>query len=66
MKTYQLVIHACVGVCRLQGGGVSSRSRKYGDVGGFWIWVGKEPYVDRAISRMGYITICLNIKYSYM
>jgi hypothetical protein len=40
MKTYQLVIHACVGVNRVQGGGVSARSRKYGEVGGPWIWVG--------------------------
>jgi hypothetical protein len=40
-KTYQLVIHACVGVYRVQGlGGVSARSRKYGEVGGPWIWVG--------------------------
>jgi hypothetical protein len=34
MKTYQLVIHACVGVYRVQGGGgVSARSRKCGDKG---------------------------------
>jgi hypothetical protein len=35
------------------------------------IWVGEEPYVDRTVStitmsRMGYIKICLNSKYSYM
>jgi hypothetical protein len=34
MKTYQLVIHVCEGVCRVQGGGVSARSCKYGKVGG--------------------------------
>jgi hypothetical protein len=26
-KTYKLVIHACVGVYRVQGGGISARSR---------------------------------------
>jgi hypothetical protein len=41
MKTYQLVIHACVGGSRVQGGGVSARSRKgVGGGGGPWIWVG--------------------------
>jgi hypothetical protein len=40
MKTCQLVIHAFVGVYRVQGGGVSARSRKCGEVGGLGFWVG--------------------------
>jgi len=41
MKTYQSVIQASVGVCSVQGGGVSSRSREYGgEGGGPWFWVG--------------------------
>jgi hypothetical protein len=33
MKTYQLVIHAGVGVYRVQGGGVSAGARKCGGGG---------------------------------
>jgi hypothetical protein len=41
MKTYQLAIHACVGVYRVQGGGVSARSRKCGEVGALDLgWLG--------------------------
>jgi hypothetical protein len=43
----------CVlGVYRVQGGGVSARSRKCGEVGGPWSWVGWEPYVDRTVSTI--------------
>jgi hypothetical protein len=53
------------------GGGVSARSRKCGEVGGLGFGLFRNLYIDRtmptiAMSRTGYITICLNSKYSYM
>jgi hypothetical protein len=53
------------------GGGVSARSRKCGEVGGLGFGLVRNQYIDRTMptitmSRMGYITVCLNSKYSYM
>jgi hypothetical protein len=56
-------------VYRVQGGGgVSVRSRKFWEVGGLGFGLFRNQYIDRILptitmSRMGYITICLNSKY---
>jgi hypothetical protein len=58
------------GVYRVQGGGgVSARSPKCGEVGGLGFGSFRNQYIDRimptiTMSRMGYITVCLNSKYS--
>jgi hypothetical protein len=52
----------------VQGGGdVSARSHKCGKVGGLGFGLFRNEYIDRTVpaigmSRMGYITICLNSK----
>jgi hypothetical protein len=55
------------------GGGVSARSRKCGEVGGgLGFGLVRNQYIDRELcllmtmSRMGYITICLDGKCSYV
>jgi hypothetical protein len=53
------------------GGGVSARFRKCGEVGDLGFGLVRNQYIDRTMpiitmSRIGYITICLNSKYSYM
>jgi hypothetical protein len=55
MKTY-LVIHACVWVYRLQGGGLSVRTRKGGEVGGALDlgWLGT-MYRERTMPIYNYV-----------
>jgi hypothetical protein len=69
MKTYQSVIHVSLGGVYGAGGCRCEISQVWG-WGSPWIWVRSEPYIDRELclpiimSKIGYITICLDGKCS--